>query len=66
MVWIIDEKINKVRQVSIGSQAMMDARDVYLDESHAKEAFRTICKHPTVLANSKTLRMTCADCNAVL
>lgn len=66
MVWIIDEKINKVRQVGLGSQAMLDAKNVYLDESHAAEAFRALCKHPTVLANSKTRRMSCADCNAQL
>lgn len=66
MVWIIDEKINKVRQVGLGSQAMMDAKDVFLDESEAKDVFRATCKHPTRLANSKTRRVSCADCNAAL
>lgn len=66
MVWIIDEKINKVRQVGLGSQAMMDAKNVYMDESEAKDVFRATCKHPTRLANSKTKRVSCADCNAAL
>ena len=66
MVWIIDETINKVRKVGLGSQAMMGAKTVYLYEHEAKDAFRATCNHPTRLANSKTRRVSCADCNAAL
>jgi hypothetical protein len=45
---------------------MMDAKDVFLDESEAKDVLRATCKHPTRLANSKTRRVSCADCNAAL
>ena len=62
MVWIIDRKINKVRQVALGSAAMMDAENVYTPEVEAKAAFVPTCTHPTRLGNSKTGFVFCADC----
>jgi hypothetical protein len=63
MVWIIDTTIHKVRQVSLGSAAMMAATNVFMSEQEAKQAFDAICAHPTRLGNSRTGAVTCADCN---
>lgn len=64
MVWIIDRKINKVRQVALGSSAMMDAKNVYTTEAEAKSALEASCTHPTRLGSSKTGFVFCADCGS--
>lgn len=65
-IWIIDKQINKVRKVAVGSAEMFAAHNVYDTEDRAKEAFKRECEHPTRLGNSKTGRISCADCGLSL
>ncbi len=66
MVYIIDKAINKVRDVPLGSPAMMAATTVYQHRDEADQAFRDQCTHPTRLGNSRTGRVFCADCSTPL
>lgn len=64
MVWIINDKSNRVQSVALGSAEMIAARNVYMTEAEAKAAHRETCKHPTWLGNSSTGAVFCADCGA--
>lgn len=53
---------NKPVPVAVGSPEMMAAANVYMTEEEAKHAQRAACPHNTMLGNSSTGRVFCADC----
>lgn len=61
MVWIINH-VPKVIQVSLGSEAMNAAANVYMSEEEAYSALQDICKHETKIGFRSTGHVQCADC----
>ncbi|HDS1721773.1 hypothetical protein NPS53_09690 [Pseudomonas putida] len=54
--------VNKPVPVALGSPEMLVAANVYLTEAEAKHAQREACPHQTMLGNSSTGKVCCADC----
>ena len=62
MVWIINERSNRVQEVPLGSKQMLAARNAYLTKNEADEHHLATCQHPTWLGNKSTGQVFCADC----
>lgn len=61
MPYILNAANNPV-PVALGSPEMLAATNVYATEAEAKLAQREKCQHQTMLGNSSTGKVCCADC----